>query len=59
MDPEDLCDQWFAYTATNLKEAEPTVEALEAMERKEYAKCIKRNIITPTSSKVNKSTSFG
>lgn len=57
---EELCDQWFAYTASNLKEIEPTVQALEAMEIKEFAKhsrqvVAKQVVSTPTSSKFNKS----
>lgn len=35
---EELVDQWCAYTASNLNGAEPSVEALETMERKEYSK---------------------
>ncbi|CAG9860388.1 unnamed protein product [Phyllotreta striolata] len=31
----DFCDQWLAFTLTNLKGANPTVEYLEKMERKE------------------------
>lgn len=64
MSAEDLCDQWFAYAATNLNGAEPTIQALEAMERKEYAKYNKqigsarKNINTPTSSNLNKSSGY-
>lgn len=61
---EDLCDQWFAYAATNLKGAEPTIESLEAMERKEYAKYSKhieskrKSISTPSNSKINASSMY-
>lgn len=59
MSPEELCDQWFAYTASNLKDVEPTVQALQDMERKEYArynKQVKKAAGTPSSSKLNKNS---
>ncbi|CAG9813400.1 unnamed protein product [Phaedon cochleariae] len=33
---EDFCDQWYAYTASNLNGALPTVDHLQKMERKEF-----------------------
>lgn len=45
---EELVDQWCAYTASNLHGAEPTVEALETMERKEYSKL--KNMSTKSTS---------
>lgn len=58
MSPEELCDQWFAYTASNLKEIEPTVQALQDMERKEYGRHsnVKKSAGTPTSAKFNKNS---
>ncbi|XP_023023808.2 DNA polymerase alpha subunit B [Leptinotarsa decemlineata] len=35
---EDFCDQWYAYTASNLNGALPTIEHLDKMERKEFQK---------------------
>ncbi|CAH1970977.1 unnamed protein product [Acanthoscelides obtectus] len=33
IEPEDLCDQWYAFAATNLNGAEPTLPHLEKLER--------------------------
>ncbi|XP_057655272.1 DNA polymerase alpha subunit B [Diorhabda carinulata] len=38
IDAEDFCDQWYAFTASNLNGAPPTIEDLEKMERKEFIK---------------------
>lgn len=38
IDAEDFCDQWYAFTASNLNGAPPTIEDLEKMERKEFNK---------------------
>ncbi|CAG9765601.1 unnamed protein product [Ceutorhynchus assimilis] len=38
IDGEDLVDQWFAFTSSKLRGANPTVEYLEQMERKELMK---------------------
>lgn len=36
IEAEDFCDQWYAYTASHLNGAAPTVQYLEKLERKEF-----------------------
>lgn len=48
LDAEDLCDQWYAFTITNLGGAAPTVEYLERLERKEYQSSKAKNKIVST-----------
>ncbi|KAJ8925620.1 hypothetical protein NQ315_009464 [Exocentrus adspersus] len=38
IEAEDFCDQWYAFTASHLNGAAPTVEYLEKLERKEFQK---------------------
>lgn len=49
---EDFCDQWYAYTASHLNGAAPTVDYLEKLERKEFQKSkeqlfYKKSVTTP------------
>lgn len=49
LEAEDFCDQWYAFTISNLNGAAPTVENLEKLERKEYqsSKAKSKIITTP------------
>lgn len=38
IEAEDFCDQWYAFTASNLNGDVPTIEHLEKMERKVFHK---------------------
>lgn len=38
IDAEYFCDQWYAYAASNVGGAAPTIEHLEKLERKEFQK---------------------
>ncbi|KAG5890207.1 hypothetical protein JTB14_028749 [Gonioctena quinquepunctata] len=38
IEAEDFCDQWYAFTVSNLNGAVPTLEHLDKMERKEFQK---------------------
>lgn len=45
---EELCDQWYAFTLTNLNGAAPTVNYLERLEKKEYQSSKAKNKIIST-----------
>lgn len=48
LEAEDFCDQWYAFTISNLGGAAPTVENLEKLERKEYQSLKAKNKIIAT-----------
>lgn len=62
IEAEDFCDQWYAYTASHLNGATPTVEYLEKLERKEFQKTkdqfYKKSVSTPktASSRIDEDT---
>lgn len=58
LDAEDFCDEWYAYTISNLSGAAPTVEYLEQFERKEYQSSkAKHRVISTPRAKPSTSTS--
>lgn len=46
LEAEDFCDQWYAFTISNLGGAAPTVENLDKLERKEYQSSKAKKIIS-------------
>lgn len=60
LEAEEFCDQWYAFTISNLGGAPPTLDNLENLERKEYqgSKGRNRTIATPNRQIISSATNF-